>query len=62
MSAFTELVKPLFNYPGLSEAQQIDVINKIETPDLPLNDMHISEGDPFTLLRNIGAGFGFIKG
>jgi hypothetical protein len=48
--------------PGLSEAQQIDVIKKIETSDLPLNDIHILEGDPFTLLRNIGIRSEFIKG
>jgi hypothetical protein len=46
----------------LSEAQQIDVIKEIETPDLPLNDIHILEGDPFTLLRNIGTRSEFIKG
>jgi hypothetical protein len=43
VSAFTELVKPLFNCPGLPEPQQIDVIKKIEKLDLPLNDMHILE-------------------
>jgi hypothetical protein len=44
ISAFTELVKPLFNCSGLSEAQQIDVIKKIETSNLPLNDIHILKG------------------
>jgi ATP-dependent exoDNAse (exonuclease V) alpha subunit len=62
VSPFTELVKPLFNCLGWSEAQQIDVIKMIETSDLPPNDMHILEGDPFTLLRNIGTRSGFIKG
>jgi hypothetical protein len=62
VSVFTELVKPLLNCPGLSKAQQIDIIKKIETPDLPLNNIHILEGDPFTLLRNIGTWSGFIKG
>jgi hypothetical protein len=61
MSAFTELIKPLFNCPGLSEAQQIDVIKKIETPGLPPNNIHILEGDPFIVLRNIGTRSGFIK-
>jgi hypothetical protein len=46
----------------LSEAQQIDIIKKIETPDLPPNDTHIMEGNPFILLRNIGTRLGFIKG
>jgi ATP-dependent exoDNAse (exonuclease V) alpha subunit len=46
----------------LSEAQQINVIKKIEIPDLPPNDIHILEGDPLTLLRNIGTRSGFIKG
>jgi hypothetical protein len=62
VSAFTELFKPLFNCPGLSEVQQINAIKKIETPDLPPNDTHILEGDPFTLLRNIRTRSGFIKG
>jgi hypothetical protein len=50
VSAFTELLKSLFNCPGLSEDQQIDVIMKIDTSDLPPKDVHILEGDPFTLL------------
>jgi hypothetical protein len=62
VSAFTELVKPLFNCPGVPEAQQIDIIKKIETPDLPPNDIRFLEGDAFILLRNIGTRSGFIKG
>jgi hypothetical protein len=50
---FTELIKPLASYPGLSEAQQHDFIEKIDTPDLPPNDIHILEGDPFILVGNI---------
>jgi hypothetical protein len=46
----------------LSEAQQIYVIKKIETSDLPLNDIHILEEAPFALLINIGTRSGFIKG
>jgi hypothetical protein len=34
ISAFTQLMKLLSNCPGLSEAQQIDFIEKIDTPDL----------------------------
>jgi hypothetical protein len=41
--------------------QQIDTIKKTETSDLPLNDIHILEGDPFTLPRNIGTRSLFIK-
>jgi hypothetical protein len=44
VSAFTELFKPLFNCPGLSEAQQVDILKKIETSALPPNDIHILEG------------------
>jgi hypothetical protein len=44
ISAFTELIKPLPNCPGLSEAQQIDFIEKIDTPDLPSKDIPILEG------------------
>jgi hypothetical protein len=62
VSAFAELVKPLFNCPGLSEAPQIDVIQKIETSNLHLYDIHILERDPFTLLRNISIPSAFIKG
>jgi hypothetical protein len=62
ISAFTELAKPLFRCPELSKAQKIDVIKKIETLNLPLNDIHISKEDPFTLLRNIGTRSGSIKG
>jgi hypothetical protein len=51
----------LFNYLGLSEAQQIYVIKKIEPLDLPPNDIHILEGDLFTLLRNVGTRCGFVK-
>jgi hypothetical protein len=53
ISTFTRLIKPLFNFPGLSEVQQIDFIEKIDTPDLPSNDIPILEGDPFVLIRNI---------
>jgi hypothetical protein len=62
VSAFTELIKPLSNYPGLSEAQQIDFIETIDTPDLPPTDIHILEGDPFILIRNIDTRSGLVKG
>jgi hypothetical protein len=59
--AFTQLIKPLSNCPGLSEAQQIDFIEKIDTLDLPSNDMPILEGDPFVLIRNIDTRSGLVK-
>jgi hypothetical protein len=62
ISAFTQLIKPLSNYPGLSEARQIDFIEKIDTPDLPSNDIPILEGDPFVLIRNIDTRSGLAKG
>jgi hypothetical protein len=62
ISAFTQLIKPLSNCPGLSEAQQIDFTEKIDTPDLPSNDIPIVEGDPFVLARNINTRSGLVKG
>jgi hypothetical protein len=62
ISAFTQLIKTLSNYPGLSEAQQIDFIEKIDTPDLPSNNIPILEGDPFILIRNIDTRSGLVKG
>jgi hypothetical protein len=35
ISAFIQFIKPLSDCPGSSEAQQIDFIEKIDTPDLP---------------------------
>jgi hypothetical protein len=60
--AFTDLIKLLSNCPGLSEAQQIDFIKSTETPDLGPNKIHILEGDPFILLRNIDKRSGLAKG
>jgi hypothetical protein len=53
VSAFTQLIKPLSNYPGLSESRQIDFIKKVDTPDLLPNEIHILEADPYILLRNM---------
>jgi hypothetical protein len=39
-------MKSLSNCPGLSEAHQIDFIEKIDAPDLPPNDVYIPERDP----------------
>jgi hypothetical protein len=62
ISAFTQLIKLLSNCPGLSEVQQINFIEKIDTPDLPSNDIPISEGDPFVLIRNIDTRSGLVEG
>jgi hypothetical protein len=50
--ALTELIKPSSNCPGLSEAQQLEFIDVIDTSRLPSNDIHILEGDRFFLLPN----------
>jgi hypothetical protein len=62
ISAFTQLIKPLSNCPGLSGAQHIDFIEKIDTPALPSNDVPILEEDPFVLIRNIDTRSGLVKG
>jgi hypothetical protein len=62
VSAFTQLINPLSNCPGLSETQQIDFIERIDGSDLPANDIHILEGDPFILLQNIDTRSGLAKG
>jgi hypothetical protein len=50
--ALTELIKPLYNCPGLSEAQQLEFIEMIDASDMPPNDIHTFEGDWFILLPN----------
>jgi hypothetical protein len=60
--AFTQLLKPLSNCRGLSESHQIDFIERMETPDLPPNQIHILHGDPFILLRNMDTRSGLAKG
>jgi hypothetical protein len=62
VSALTELIKSLANCRGFSESQQIDSIERIDTLDLPQNDIRILEGDPFILLRNIDTRDGLAKG
>jgi hypothetical protein len=62
VSAFTQLIKPVLNCPGLFESQQIDFIKKIDSPDLPPNDILILEGNPFISLRNIDTRSGLVKG
>jgi hypothetical protein len=61
ISAFTQLIKPVSNCPGLSEAQQIDFIEKFDTLDLPSKDIRILEGDPFVLIINIDTRSGLVK-
>jgi hypothetical protein len=62
VSAFTELIIPLSNCAAFSECQQLNFIERINTPDLPRNGLHIHEGDPFILRRNIDARCGMAKG
>jgi hypothetical protein len=50
--ALTELIKPLSNCSGLSEAQQLEFIEVIDTSRLRPNDIHALEGDRFFLLPN----------
>jgi hypothetical protein len=49
----THLITPVKSNPRLEEAHQIDLIERIETFDLPLYILHFYEGDPSTLSRNI---------
>jgi hypothetical protein len=60
--ALTELIKPLSNCPGLSEAQQLEFIEMIDASDLPPSDRHTFEGDRFILLLNADTWPGLIKG
>jgi hypothetical protein len=59
--AFSELIRPLKESPSLSEARQIQFIEKIDSPDLPPNEMRIFQGDSFILLRNIDTRYGLAK-
>jgi uncharacterized protein YcgI (DUF1989 family) len=59
--AFTELIKALSNCPGLSEAQQLEWIEMIDTFHLPPNDIHTFEGDRFILLLGTDARPGLAK-
>jgi hypothetical protein len=43
--ALTELIQLLSTCPGLSESQQIDFTERIDTPDLPLGEIHILKGN-----------------
>jgi hypothetical protein len=54
-------MKPLSNCPGMSESQQLDFIESIDTPDLPENDIQILEGDSLILRRNIETRSGLAK-
>jgi citrate lyase alpha subunit len=52
VSAVTELIKPLPNCPRLSEVQQIDFIEKIDTLGLPPNDIHFFGGGSVHFSQN----------
>jgi hypothetical protein len=60
--ALMELIEPLSNCPGLSEAQQLEFIKMIDTSDLPPNDIRTFEGDRFILLLNTDTRPGLAKG
>jgi hypothetical protein len=62
VSALTPLITPLSNCPGLFESQQINFIKKIDTSDLPPNEIDILEGNPYILLRNMDTRSGLAKG
>jgi type 1 fimbria pilin len=62
ISASTQFIKPLSKCPGLSEAQQINFIETVDTVDLPSNDILSLGGDPFVLIRNIDTRSGLLKG
>jgi hypothetical protein len=59
--ALTELIKPLYNYPGFPEAQQLEFIEMIDTSNLPPNDIHTFERGRFTLLLTIDTPHGLAK-
>jgi hypothetical protein len=60
--ATTNLITPLPESPGLSICQQIDFIEKLDTPDLPMHAITFFRGDAFVLLRNIDTRSGMAKG
>jgi hypothetical protein len=60
--ALTQLVTSIKSNRRLDESHQSDFIERIETPDLPSHILHFYEGDPCTLLRNIGTLLGLVKG
>jgi hypothetical protein len=62
VSAFTQLIKPLSNCPGLFEAKQLAFIEKIDAPDLSPHDILILERDPFISPRNLDTRSGLAKG
>jgi hypothetical protein len=60
--ALTELINPLSNCPGLSEAQQREFIKMIDPSDLPPNDIQTFEGGWFILPLSTDTGPGLAKG
>jgi hypothetical protein len=62
LKALTKLVTAIKSNPSLDEAHQIDFIETVDTPDLPLHILHFYEGDPCTLLRNISTLSGVVNG
>jgi hypothetical protein len=60
--ALTELIKPLTNCSGSSEAQQLEFIKMIDTSNLRPNGIHTFESDRFILLLNTDTRPGLAKG
>jgi hypothetical protein len=61
VKATTTLVTEL-NCPGFATSHQIDMIEKLDLPDLPPQTLLIYKGDPMFLLRNIDIRLGLAKG
>jgi hypothetical protein len=62
IDAATELVTPLPESPGLSHCQQLDFLERIDAPDLPLNTISLYAGDALVLVRNLDTSLGLAKG
>jgi hypothetical protein len=62
ISAVTDLLTPLPESPGLSACQQVDFIERFDTPDLPVHRLVLFAGDALVLLRNLDTRVGLAKG
>jgi hypothetical protein len=60
--AVTELVTPLPESLGLSRCQQMDFLQQLDTPDLPLHVLRLFAGDALMVLRNLDPASGLAKG
>jgi hypothetical protein len=60
--ATTDLITPPRERPGLSECQQLDFIERIETADVPLHCLSLFKGNALALLRNLNTRSGLARG